>query len=160
MKDPSTRQSRSIQQAARLCFAGRPHSQEIELHKLISVDAYTDALAIRRSGKEKVEFFFGLDRHTYSSVVEGRSYAEPMSGLILKYAIEGLLATAVLILRCTAKLLGRVGPPQEPTVPSTTILGDWYAAPLGIARRRYVLLIRALPPAGAHGGPRPAAPAQ
>jgi hypothetical protein len=47
----------------------------------------------------------------------------------------------VLILRCTAKLLGRIGPPQEPTAPSSTILGDWYAAPPNVGSRRYVLAI-------------------
>jgi hypothetical protein len=47
----------------------------------------------------------------------------------------------VLILRCTAKLLARVGPAQEPTVPSSAIFGDWYAIPLGIGHQRYVLAI-------------------
>lgn len=44
-------------------------------------------------------------------------------------------------LRCTAKLLARVGPPREVTAPSTTILGDWYACPLAIGHQRFVLLI-------------------
>jgi hypothetical protein len=39
-------------------------------------------------------FFFGLDHHTYTFTVEGSRYTEPMSGLILEYAIEGLLAQA------------------------------------------------------------------
>ena len=43
-------------------------------------------------GKEKTEFFFGVDHHRYTFAVQGRSYLEPMSGLIFKYAIEGLLA--------------------------------------------------------------------
>ena len=47
----------------------------------------------------------------------------------------------MVALRCTARLLARVGPPQEVTVSSTTVLGDWYAAPLGVNRQRYVLLI-------------------
>lgn len=47
----------------------------------------------------------------------------------------------MLVLRCTAKLLARVGPPQEPTVSSTTILGDWYAAPFNVGHGRYVLAI-------------------
>ena len=76
----------------RLCFAGRLRSVEVPLARLISLDPYSDAVAIRRSGKEKTEFFFGLDHHGYHFTVQGRSYQEPMSGLILKYAIEGLLA--------------------------------------------------------------------
>ena len=78
----------------RLCFSGALRSLEIDLRKLISVDAYSNAVAVRRSGKEKTEFFFGLDHHTYSFAVQDRRYTEPMSGLILKYAIEGLLAQA------------------------------------------------------------------
>ena len=78
----------------RLCFSGALRSLEIDLRKLISVDPYSNAVAVRRSGKEKTEFFFGLDRHTYSFAVKDRRYTEPMSGLILKYAIEGLLAQA------------------------------------------------------------------
>jgi Zn-finger nucleic acid-binding protein len=74
----------------RLCYAGRLRAIEVALAKLISVDPYSDAVAIRRSGKEKI--FFGLDHHLYRFTIEGRSYQEPMSGLILKYAIEGLLA--------------------------------------------------------------------
>lgn len=47
----------------------------------------------------------------------------------------------MLILRCTAKLLVRVGSAQQPTSSSTTALGDWYAAPLALGRKRYVLAI-------------------
>ncbi len=47
----------------------------------------------------------------------------------------------MFILRCTAKLLARVGPPQEPAAPSSTILGDWYAATLNLGHSRYVLAI-------------------
>ena len=46
----------------------------------------------------------------------------------------------MVVLRCTAKLLGRIGPPED-SVPSSTILGDWYAAPLNIGSKRYVLAI-------------------
>ncbi len=47
----------------------------------------------------------------------------------------------MIALRCTAKLLARVGPPREVTEPSTSVLGDWFAAPLGVSRQRFVLLI-------------------
>jgi hypothetical protein len=71
--------------------SGALRSLEVTLAKLISVDAYSDAVAIRRTGKERTEFFFGLDQHSYRFEIEGRSYSEPFSGLILKYAIEGQL---------------------------------------------------------------------
>ena len=47
----------------------------------------------------------------------------------------------MVALRCTKKLLARVGPPQEVTEPTTTVLGDWYACPLNVGHQRFVLLI-------------------
>ena len=75
----------------RLVFAGSKRSVETVLAKLISVDAYSDAVAIRREGKEKTEFYLGLDHGFYEFTVDGRSYREQFSGLMLKYMIEGLL---------------------------------------------------------------------
>jgi hypothetical protein len=47
----------------------------------------------------------------------------------------------MVALRCTAKLLARVGAPQEVTEPATNALGDWYACPLALGHQRFVLLI-------------------
>src|ERR1019366_535779 len=47
----------------------------------------------------------------------------------------------MVAIRCTKKLLARVGPPREVSEPATTILGDWYACPLAVGHQRYVLLI-------------------
>jgi hypothetical protein len=77
----------------RLVFAGSKRSQESALAKLISVDAYSDAVAIRREGKEKTEFYIGVNHGAYQFTIDGRSYSEPLSGLILKYMIEGLAKT-------------------------------------------------------------------
>jgi hypothetical protein len=76
----------------RLVFAGARRTVEAALPKLTAVEAYSDAIAIRRTGKAKTEVFLGLDRGAYTFTVEGRTHSEPFSGLILKYAIEGLLA--------------------------------------------------------------------
>lgn len=46
----------------------------------------------------------------------------------------------MLVLRCTRKLLVRLGPPCPATTPSTTVLGDWFAQPFSIGRRRFILL--------------------
>ena len=75
----------------RLVFSGNKRSVENMLAKLISVDAYDDAVAVRRTGKERTEVYVGLDRSTYEFAIEGRNYKEPFSGLILKYMIEGLV---------------------------------------------------------------------
>jgi hypothetical protein len=47
----------------------------------------------------------------------------------------------MVAIRCTKKLLARVGEPQEASAPATATLGDWYACPLNIGHQRYVLLI-------------------
>jgi len=47
----------------------------------------------------------------------------------------------MLAIRCTRKLLDRIGPPVAVYAPSTTKLGDWYAQPLAVGHRRYVLLV-------------------
>ena len=50
------------------------------------------------------------------------------------------------ILRCTRALIGRVDPGQPVTQESaappalTAALGDWFAQPLSLGRRRYILL--------------------
>jgi hypothetical protein len=49
----------------------------------------------------------------------------------------------VLVLRCTRKLLDRVGPPVADPPASTTLLGDWYAKPFAIAQKRFILLVSA-----------------
>ena len=47
----------------------------------------------------------------------------------------------MVALRCTAKLLARVGAPQEVTEPAKNALGDWYACPPALGHQRFVLLI-------------------
>jgi len=47
----------------------------------------------------------------------------------------------MVAIRCTRKLLQRVGPPVAECAPWTTRLGDWYARPVAVGHQRYVLLI-------------------
>jgi len=47
----------------------------------------------------------------------------------------------MLVIRATSKLLNRLGPPVTDTPISTTVLGDWYAKPFGVDKRRFILLI-------------------
>lgn len=47
----------------------------------------------------------------------------------------------VIVIRCTQKLLRRVGPPGDPGTQSTTQLGDWFAHPFSVGRRRLVMLV-------------------
>jgi hypothetical protein len=47
----------------------------------------------------------------------------------------------VITIRCTKKLLDRIGAPSPLPAPTTAILGDWYARPVAVAHQRLVLLI-------------------
>ena len=58
----------------RLAFAGSKSSVVVDLPKLISVDAYSDAVAIRRTGKERTEFLAG-SRPALLRVHRGGSHA-------------------------------------------------------------------------------------
>jgi hypothetical protein len=47
----------------------------------------------------------------------------------------------MVTIRCTNKLLARIGAPATETAPATTLLGDWHAKPVAIGHQRLVLLI-------------------
>jgi len=47
----------------------------------------------------------------------------------------------MVAIRCTKKLLARIGAPSPVTEPTTTLLGDWYARPVSIGHQRLILLI-------------------
>ncbi len=47
----------------------------------------------------------------------------------------------MLVLRCTHRLLYRLGPPVADPPESTTVLGDWYAKPFSVGRKPFVLMI-------------------
>jgi hypothetical protein len=47
----------------------------------------------------------------------------------------------MVAIRCTKKLLARIGTPSPVIEPATTVLGDWYAQPLNIGHQRLILLI-------------------
>jgi hypothetical protein len=47
----------------------------------------------------------------------------------------------MLVIRATRKLLNQLGQPVTDPPVSTTVLGDWYAKPFSVARRRFILLI-------------------
>ena len=128
----------------RLCFSGALRSLEIDLRKLISVDAYSNAVAVRRSGKEKTEFFFGLDRPH----LQLRGAGPPLHGADERPHLEvrdrgtagpGRLRWSPCAVPPSSWRVS-VRPRRSPS-PRTTVLGDWYASPLDIGHQRFVLLI-------------------
>ena len=74
----------------RIVFSGSKRTVNIPLGKVISIEPYSDAIALRREGKEKTQYFVGINNTILTLSISGRKYAEPFSGLMFKYIIEGL----------------------------------------------------------------------
>ncbi len=74
----------------RLVFSGAKRTINIDLRKIVSVEPYSDGIAIRREGKEKTQYFTDIDQAELRITVDDRTYKESFSGLILMYLIEGL----------------------------------------------------------------------
>jgi len=95
-KSESDEELRTIDQGSltltnkRLVFSGAKRTINIDLRKIVSVEPYSDGIAIRREGKEKTQYFTGIDQAELTINVGERVYKEPFSGLILMYLIEGL----------------------------------------------------------------------
>ncbi len=47
----------------------------------------------------------------------------------------------MVAIRCTQRLLEHIGPASPASKPTTTLLGDWYATPVGNGAQRLILLI-------------------
>lgn len=74
----------------RLVFSGVKRTINIDLRKIISIDPYSDSIALRREGKQKTQYFVGINQAEVTIKVEDREYLEALSGLILMYMIEGI----------------------------------------------------------------------
>lgn len=75
----------------RIIFSGSKRAIEVPLKKIISMEPFSDGIAIRRSNKAKTETFAGINQAKLTILVDERSYEETLSGLILMYLIEGLI---------------------------------------------------------------------
>ncbi|MHC1625939.1 MAG: hypothetical protein ACXQTG_02760 [Methanoculleaceae archaeon] len=78
----------------RLVFTGGRRTVTIRLNKIVAMEPVNDGITINREGKQRTEYYTGLDRYTLRFNVEGRSYTEPLSGALLAAIIEGLINTA------------------------------------------------------------------
>lgn len=77
----------------RLIFSGAKRTVDINLNKIISIEPYSDGIAVRTSGRQKTQYFVGIDpeRIMATITVNDRAYEEPFTGLMLQYLIEGLV---------------------------------------------------------------------
>ncbi len=75
----------------RIVFTGQKRTLSVNLDKIISIDSYSDGIALRRERKQKTQYFIWSEKLAKLTVtIDDRKYEEPFSGLILKYMIEGL----------------------------------------------------------------------
>ena len=77
----------------RLIFSGAKRTVDINLNKVVSIEPYSDGIAVRTSGRQKTQYFVRIDPEqiTATITVNDRVYQEPFDGLMLKYLIEGLV---------------------------------------------------------------------
>ncbi|MGJ8454498.1 zinc ribbon domain-containing protein [Pseudothermotoga sp. U03pept] len=77
----------------RIVFFGKKRTLNIELSKIISMQAYKDAIGLGVENVKKTQYFSGVDKSgaQLNVTVEERSYTENLSGETLMYIIEGLL---------------------------------------------------------------------
>lgn len=75
----------------RIIFSGSKKTINIDLLKIISIDPYSDGIAINRENKGKKEYFVNLPRFDMEIGSNERKYTIPFSGVVLMYMIEGLI---------------------------------------------------------------------
>ena len=73
----------------RLIFTGSKRTVNIDLKKIIAIEAYKDGVASQRENKQKTEYFIGSNRSNLTFTTSGRSHTVPFTGPILKAAIQG-----------------------------------------------------------------------
>jgi len=55
------------------------------------VEPYRDGIGVQRADRARIQYFTGIDQVELKIRVEDREYTEPLTGLIMKYMIEGLV---------------------------------------------------------------------
>ena len=75
----------------RLIFAGRKRTTNIDLRKIIALEAYKDGIASQRENKQKTEYFLGTDKISLNITANSNNYSIPINGVVLKSVMEGLI---------------------------------------------------------------------
>lgn len=94
-KSESREELREIDQGSlvltnkRLIFIGSKRTINIDLRKIMAIEAYKDGIASQRENKQKTEYFVGTDQSKLNFTLDGRSHTITINGNVLKAAIEG-----------------------------------------------------------------------
>jgi len=75
----------------RVVFAGKKRTINFSLGKIVGMEPYRDGIAISRDGKQRTEYYTGLDAVHMTVSAGGRSHIVPLSGVILMCMVQGLI---------------------------------------------------------------------
>jgi len=76
----------------RLIFIGSKRSTNIDLRKIMGIEAYKDGIESQRENKQKTEYFTGTDKSSITFTINGRQSTIPVLGVVLKAAIQSAIA--------------------------------------------------------------------
>ena len=76
----------------RLIFIGSKRTTNIDLRKIMAIEAYTDGIESQRENKQKTEYFKGTNSTVVNFRINGRQSTIPLTGVVLRAAIQGAIA--------------------------------------------------------------------
>ena len=76
----------------RLIFIGSKRTTNIDLRKIMAIEAYTDGIESQRENKQKTEYFKGTNSTVVNFNIDGRQSSIPLTGVVLRAAIQGAIA--------------------------------------------------------------------
>ena len=76
----------------RLIFIGSKRTTNIDLRKIMAIEAYTDGIESQRENKQKTEYFKGTNSTIVNFRINGRESTVPLTGVVLRAAIQGAIA--------------------------------------------------------------------
>ena len=74
----------------RIVFAGRSHSSDNPLKKIISIQPYKDGIVVRKEGRAKDQQFTGTNKSYFHITVGGRTWTVPITGVVINIMVEAL----------------------------------------------------------------------
>ncbi len=75
----------------RMVFTGAKRTVNVPLGKIVGMEPYKDAIAINRDGKQRTEYYTGIDTTHLTLGVAGRTHVVPLSGVVFMCMVQGLL---------------------------------------------------------------------
>ncbi len=74
-----------------MVFTGAKRTVNVPLGKIVGMEPYKDAIAINRDGKQRTEYYTGIDNAHLTIGVGGRTHVVPLSGVVFMCMVQGLL---------------------------------------------------------------------